>query len=383
MSRILIVEDDPAILCALKDNLEFESHQVLTAADGEAGYRSLCEHLPDLVILDLMLPKLSGYDLCRRVRGEGFNAPILMLSARSQEGDRVLGLDLGANDYVSKPFSLRELLARVRALLRHEREHHQDEEHLTGELKMAERVQQELFPRVLPEAPGLDYAGICRPARGVSGDCYDFLPLDGGKLGLLLADVSGKGMSAALLAACIHAAVRAHAPAAGVQCGEVLAKANALLFDTTAADRFATVFYEVYDPVTRMLTYANAGHCPPMLVRQGTCIRLDSITPPAGMLPVLPALQNSVELASEDWLLIFSDGIPEACDEDGEDFGDDGLLNALNRLRDRTAAEVCESIVNGVRNHGRAHRQSDDVTLIAVKVCSGVTVNPLEQTSNL
>jgi CheY-like chemotaxis protein len=79
MSRILIVEDDPAILCRLRDNLEFESHQVLTAADGEAGYRTLCEHSPDLVILDLKLPKLSGYDLCKRVRGEGFNAPILML----------------------------------------------------------------------------------------------------------------------------------------------------------------------------------------------------------------------------------------------------------------------------------------------------------------
>src|SRR6516164_5387112 len=191
MSRILIVEDDPAILCGLKDNLEFESHQVLTAADGEAGYRMLCEHSPELVILDLMLPKLNGYDLCRRVRGEGFSAPILMLSARSQEGDRVLGLDLGANDYVSKPFSLRELLARVRSLLRHEREHRQNEERLTGELEMAANVQRELFPRVLPEAPGLDYAGICFPARGISGDYYDFLALGDGKLGLLLADVSG------------------------------------------------------------------------------------------------------------------------------------------------------------------------------------------------
>ena len=368
MSRILIVEDDPAILSGLKDNLEFESHQVLTAADGEAGYRSLCEHSPDLVILDLMLPKLSGYDLCRRVRGEGFSAPILMLSARSQEGDRVLGLDLGANDYVSKPFSLRELLARVRALLRHEREHHQDEERLTSELKMAEQVQQELFPKVLPKVPGLDYAGICRPARGVSGDYYDFLALGEGKLGLLLADVSGKGMSAALLGASLHAAVRANAPASGVRCGEVLAKANALLFETTTAERYATVFYGAYDPASRMLTYANAGHCPPLLVRQGACTRLDSITAPAGLLPVMPALEGSIELASGDWLLIFSDGIPEATNEAGEEFGDDGLLNALGRLGDGTAAEVCEGIVNEVRHHVRQQRQADDITLIAVRV---------------
>jgi sigma-B regulation protein RsbU (phosphoserine phosphatase) len=368
MSRILIVEDDPAILCGLRDNLEFESHQVLTASDGEAGYRSLCEHSPDLVILDLMLPKLSGYDLCRRVRGEGFNAPILMLSARSQEGDRVLGLDLGANDYVSKPFSLRELLARVRALLRHERLHHQDEERLSGELKMAGKVQQELFPKVLPTAPGLDYAGICRPARGVSGDYYDFLALGEGKLGLLLADVSGKGMSAALLGASLHAVVRANAPAAGVRCGEVLAKANALLFDTTAAERYATVFYGAYDPATRMLTYANAGHCSPMLLRKGSCIRLDSITPPAGMFAAMPALQNGIELVSGDWLLMFSDGILEATNENGEEFGDDGLLNALGRLGDGTAAALCEGVVNEVRNHAREQRQADDVTLIAVRV---------------
>jgi sigma-B regulation protein RsbU (phosphoserine phosphatase) len=368
MSRILIVEDDPAILCGLKDNLEFESHYVLTAVDGEAGYRAVREHAPDLVILDLMLPKLSGYDLCRRVRGEGFNAPILMLSARSQEGDRVVGLDLGANDYVSKPFSLRELLARVRALLRHEREHHLDEARLGSELEMAATVQQSLFPRVLPEASGLDYAGICRPARGVSGDYYDFLPLSNGKLGLLLADVSGKGMSAALLGASLHAAVRANAVSAGDRCGEVLAKASHLLFETTTAERYATVFYGVYDPATRILTYANAGHCPPMLVRGGACIRLESITPPAGMMAVLPALQHNVELACGDWLLIFSDGIPEAASENGEDFGESGLLDALERLSSGTAAEVCEGVVHEVRNHIREQRQADDITLIALKV---------------
>jgi len=368
MSRILIVEDDPAILCGLKDNLEFESHQVLTAVDGEAGYRAVCEHAPDLVILDLMLPKLSGYDLCRRVRGEGFNAPILMLSARSQEGDRVVGLDLGANDYVSKPFSLRELLARVRALLRHEREHQLDGDRLGSELEMAAKVQQGLFPRVLPEAPGLDYAGICRPARGVSGDYYDFLPLGEGRLGLLLADVCGKGMSAALLGASLHAAVRANAVKEGAGCGEVLAKASHLLYETTTAERYATVFYGVYDSASRILTYANAGHCAPMLVRGEACIRLDSMTPPAGMVPLLPTIQHSVELVSGDWLLIFSDGIPEASLESGEEFGDSGLLESLARRRSGTAAEVCEGVVDDVRNYVREHRQADDVTLIAVKV---------------
>ncbi len=118
MSRILVVEDDPAILRGLADNLKFESHEVLTAVDGETGYGLVREKKPDLIVLDLMLPKLSGYEVCRRLRDEGITTPILMLTARGEETDRVVGLDLGADDYVTKPFSVRELLARVRALLR-------------------------------------------------------------------------------------------------------------------------------------------------------------------------------------------------------------------------------------------------------------------------
>jgi len=118
MKRILVVEDDLAILRGLKDNLEFESYEVLTAVDGERGYAVLKEQKPDLVILDLMLPKMSGYELCRKVRDEGIPTPILMLTARGEEKDRVAGLDQGADDYVTKPFSVPELLARIRALIR-------------------------------------------------------------------------------------------------------------------------------------------------------------------------------------------------------------------------------------------------------------------------
>ncbi len=118
MSLIAVIEDDPAISRGLRDNLEYESYRVVSASDGESGYRLIQESHPDLVILDLMLPKLSGYELCRRLRAEGLSTPILMLTARAEEVDRVLGLDLGGDDYVTKPFSIPELLARVRALLR-------------------------------------------------------------------------------------------------------------------------------------------------------------------------------------------------------------------------------------------------------------------------
>ncbi len=118
MSVILAIEDDPAILRGLADNLRFESYEVLTASDGQSGYTLIREKHPDLIILDLMLPKLSGYEICRKIRAEGIQTPILMLTARGEEADRVLGLDLGADDYVAKPFSIRELMARVRAILR-------------------------------------------------------------------------------------------------------------------------------------------------------------------------------------------------------------------------------------------------------------------------
>ena len=118
MTMILVVEDDPAILRGLADNLRFEGYEVITATDGETGYRLQQERKPDLILLDLMLPRMSGLEFCRKLRGESIQTPILMLTARSEEPDRVLGLDLGADDYVAKPFSVRELMARVRALLR-------------------------------------------------------------------------------------------------------------------------------------------------------------------------------------------------------------------------------------------------------------------------
>lgn len=118
MSRIIVIEDDLAILRGLRDNLEYESYEVYTATDGEQGYRLIQKHHPHLIVLDLMMPRMSGYELCQKVRSEGIATPILMLTARSEEMDRVQGLDLGADDYVTKPFSVPELLARIRAILR-------------------------------------------------------------------------------------------------------------------------------------------------------------------------------------------------------------------------------------------------------------------------
>jgi len=118
MHPILIVEDEPSMLMGLKDNLEFESYQVDTAEDGETGLEKICSNPYSLVLLDVMLPKISGFDICKKAREEGIQTPIILLTARGEEIDKVLGLEFGADDYITKPFSLRELLARIRAVLR-------------------------------------------------------------------------------------------------------------------------------------------------------------------------------------------------------------------------------------------------------------------------
>ena len=121
MQTVLIVEDDPAMLIGLKDNFAYKGYKVITAADGEKGLHAALNSRPDLIILDLMLPKINGYEICRLIRQEGLEMPIIMLTAKSEESDVVLGLNLGADDYVTKPFSINELLARAAAFLRRAR----------------------------------------------------------------------------------------------------------------------------------------------------------------------------------------------------------------------------------------------------------------------
>src|SRR5881397_4189347 len=118
MARILIVEDEPAMVAGLRDNFEFEGYDVITAPDGVAGLERALKEAPDIVILDVMMPRMSGLDVCKQLKSKRPSLPIIMLTARGQEVDKVVGLELGADDYVTKPFSIRELMARVKAVLR-------------------------------------------------------------------------------------------------------------------------------------------------------------------------------------------------------------------------------------------------------------------------
>jgi serine phosphatase RsbU (regulator of sigma subunit) len=366
MARVLVVEDDSGIALGLEDALRLEGHSVELATSGIDASRRAIDETFDLILLDVLLPGKSGFDVCRELRGSGRETPIIFLSALAEESDRVSGLNLGANDYVVKPFSSSELMARVRGVLRYAETSRQDCRRFEIELDAARKVQERLVPSCPPVVDGLDYAGLCRPAHGVSGDYYDFFTLPSGRFAMLLADVCGKGMPAALLAACLHAAVRACAPSADKQCGTLLANVNRLLFDATAEDRFATMFYCVFDPVDRTLTWTNAGHCPARWVRPSCAlVRLDPLTHPVGLLPSIDAAERTERLAWGDRLVIVSDGITESRDRAGEEFGERRVDQTVWMAAARSAAGMCTAIVDEVRQFGSGCPQHDDRTVVA------------------
>jgi phosphoserine phosphatase RsbU/P len=375
----------PGIAFGLESDLQAEGYAVAVAGDGIEAVRRAGAEPFDLILLDVMLPHKDGFEVCRELRQTGLSTPIVMLTAKSEEFDKVLGLDLGADDYITKPFRPRELRARIRAALRHQPNGESLGADLQRQLRVASRVQQRLFPQLSPPVSNLDYVGFCRPALGMSGDYYDFLDLAPGKLGLLVTDVVGKGIPAALLMASVHGCVRTHAPRLGDRCGEVLSLLNASLYESTDAAMFATVFYAVYDESTRMLTYANAGHEQPLLLRQeagrpeaGSFVRqsLDPLTPPAGMFPSLAPLHASVQLVPGDWLLIFTDGVTEAPDESGQEFGRERILAVMERNLDEDAGQMRDAILAALAGHTRGVVQTDDVTLIAAHVL------PSQESSN-
>ena len=365
----MIVEDDPAILRGLTDNLRQEGYGVLPAADGDTGYRLICDAQPDLVLLDVMLPGLGGHELCRRMRSTGLTTPVVMLSARGDESDRVLGLDTGADDYVAKPFSLTELLARIRAILRQRRDWRAEHALVDRDLREAADVQRQLLPRVRPAVTSLDYGGCCIPARHVGGDYFDYLELEPGVLGLLVADVAGKGIPAALLVASLHGAFRTYAPMFGERVSELAATLNAHMCAAGALGRFATLLYMVVDPIRRRLVYVNAGH-PPGILRQagGRTVRLAQASVPLGLFPDSTYAAAEVPLEHGDWVVLFTDGISEAANESDEEFGDDRIEQTIGAHRTSGPDAMCQAILAAVRSHTFNRGAADDLTIVAAHV---------------
>jgi len=241
--------------------------------------------------------------------------------------------------------------------LRHERQ----------ESEYALDIQQGLLPREIPEVPGFTIAGAWQPARTVGGDYYDVFPAGERELALVVADVSGKGMPAALLMSNLQATVKAYAT---VECSpkDLCGKVNRAISKSITAERFITFFYAVLDPAERRLTYANAGHNPPVLARQdGACLKLETTGTVLGLFPEASYEQAAVDLLPGDRLVMFTDGITEASDSNGEEFGEERLIARVKESSAVSARDLGNEIIQRVTQfcHGDF---ADDATLLTVVV---------------
>jgi serine phosphatase RsbU (regulator of sigma subunit) len=235
------------------------------------------------------------------------------------------------------------------------------------EIEIARQVQARLFPQILPPLRTLEYAGVCRQARQVGGDYYDFLDLGQERLGLVVGDISGKGIAAALLMANLQANLRSQCAQAVDDPARFLRCVNSLFFDNTAENAYATLFFAEYDDRSRRLRYANCGHLPALLLRAGGDLeRLQSTSTVLGLFDHWDCDAGERELRPGDLLALYTDGITEA-ENDGEDqFGETRLTEALLTARDLPPADIVGSILDTVGAFSPAEQQ-DDITLIVAR----------------
>ncbi|HXN23527.1 MAG TPA: PP2C family protein-serine/threonine phosphatase [Candidatus Dormibacteraeota bacterium] len=241
---------------------------------------------------------------------------------------------------------------------------------LENELSIAREVQSQLFPRELPQIPGVKLEAICRAARVVSGDYYDFIPLGTTRLAMAVADISGKGISAALLMASLQAALRSQVLSdAGIESTAALvARLNRHLFHNTADDRFATFFYGVYDTVTRTLRYTNAGHLPPLCISDGKVHRLDVGGMVVGVVEDYLYEQGTIQMEPGSLLVGYSDGLIEPENVYGEEFGIPRLQDLATSLRHATPIVVAESLMQAAEEWAGTPEQADDMTVIVARI---------------
>jgi sigma-B regulation protein RsbU (phosphoserine phosphatase) len=235
------------------------------------------------------------------------------------------------------------------------------------DLEIARDVQSKLLPQDRPPLSTLDYAGACLQARIVGGDFFDFVSVGVGRVGLVLADISGKGISAALLMATLQANLRALYAQAPHDLAGILGVVNKVFYDSTAANHYATLFFGLYDEVTRELLYANCGHLPPIVRRAAGAIERLAVTGPVvGLFEPWKCETRCVQLEPDDLLVIFTDGVTDATGPDGEEFGEERLVDVISEHHDRNARSLLQEIVDDVKGYGGAE-QFDDLTLIVAK----------------
>jgi serine phosphatase RsbU (regulator of sigma subunit)/catechol 2,3-dioxygenase-like lactoylglutathione lyase family enzyme len=244
------------------------------------------------------------------------------------------------------------------------------ERRVAQELEIARQVQARLFPQILPPFGTLEYAGVCVQAREVGGDYYDFLNLGQGQLGLIIGDIAGKGIAAALLMANLQANLRSQCATAVAQPERFLESVNRLFCENTVAGAYATLFFGAYDDRERSLRYANCGHLPGLVLRNDQTVeRLDSTATVLGLFSTWSCSIRECTLWPGDTLALYTDGVTESFNESDEEFGEQRLTESLRRNRGLPPETLVKSILNDVRRFS-PHEQGDDITLIVAR-CRG------------
>jgi len=378
--RVLVVDDHPANARLLARSLEGMGYAVTLAASGGEALRLIPAWGPDVVLLDVLMPDLSGIEVLRRLRREPATAdlPVVMVSGLDDTRDIVDGLAQGANDYVTKPINLPVLHARLAtqtALKRARDELKRTARRLAAEidrhereLQVAAHVQRSILPRTPPETAGLATAWCYEPATEVGGDLFDVVPLPGGRTLLFVADAMGHGVQAALVASTVKATLTAHR-------GDVedLARLMGRLDEVVGhlfEDRFVTAAACVVDPdpAGPSLRYAIAGHPPILVAGRSGVTQLQTGGLPLGTGPGWPFREGEIALEPGAALLLYSDGVTEAEDPDGRLLGVAGLAALLEEHAAACPIQLTRSLRRAVDDYRGPVPLADDLTLLAAKL---------------
>lgn len=387
--RILIADDQQDILDALRLLLKghgYTTHGVTSPAD---MLDALANREFDLLLMDLNYARdttsgQEGLDLLARLGENESLPPVVVMTGWASVGLAVEAMQRGVADFVEKPWTntrLLEILKKQIALGRERRESRrraaeegQARKEMLEQLRQREQeiaearaIQQGLLPKEIAQLPGYEIACAWQSALTVGGDYYDILSFGDERLGLCIADVAGKGLPAAFLMANLQAAVRGLASPA-LSPDALCARLNALLCRNTPEDRFITLFYAQLDGASRRLRYASAGHNPPFLLRRdASCERLSDGGGVLGIFPDQTYALGTVQLAPGDRVVLFTDGVTEANNPAGEEFGEERLLALLREHRTVCAEELQKTILAAADEFSGGHWQ-DDATLLVLAV---------------
>jgi sigma-B regulation protein RsbU (phosphoserine phosphatase) len=387
--RILIADDQPDVLNALRLLLKGQGYETEGVASPAELLRSLEAREFDLLLMDLNYARdttsgREGLDLLSHLKERGDAPAIVVMTGWATVGLAVEAMQYGVADFVEKPWTnarLLEILQKQITLGRERRasrrraaqedldnrEIAQQFHHQELEVAEARSIQQGLLPKSIPQRPGYEISGAWQPAQSVGGDYYDVLEFDDNSLGLCIADVAGKGLPAALLMSNLQAAVRGLASPALAPDG-LCSRLNSLVCHNTGADRFITFFYARLDGPARLLHYANAGHNPPILLHaDGSHERLQAGGGVLGVFPRHKFASGAAQLSSGDRLILYTDGVTEACDAAGEEFGEVRLLRLLQEHRTAAASALQTKILAVTGEFSRGHWH-DDATLLVLAV---------------